>query len=84
SFELPVVNIGRRQAGRMQAGNVLNVGHEKGAILSAIERALSSAFRAGLSGLQNPYGDGHASERILETLSTIPLDERLLFKALAY
>lgn len=84
SCGLPVVNIGRRQLGRVQAKNVLNVEHEEQAIRQAVQRALSPAFRAGLTGLKNPYGDGHASERIVEVLATIPLDEQLLFKAMAY
>ena len=84
SFELPAVNIGRRQAGRVQALNVLNVDHDERAIRQAVQQACSPAFRASLKKLKNPYGDGHASERIIERLATIPLDERLLFKELAY
>ena len=84
SFGLPVVNIGRRQIGRVQAKNVLNVDHDEHAIRQAVQQALAPGFRSGLAELKNPYGDGHASERIVEVLATIPLDERLLFKAMAY
>lgn len=84
SFELPAVNIGRRQAGRLQAKNVLNVDHDERQIRKAVEQALSTAFRKRLEGMQNPYGDGEASERIVHILATIPIDEQLLFKSLAY
>ena len=84
SFALPAVNIGRRQIGRVQARNVLNVEHDEQAIRDAVQRAVTPKFRAGLAGLKNPYGDGRTSERIIECLATIPLDERLLFKALTY
>jgi UDP-hydrolysing UDP-N-acetyl-D-glucosamine 2-epimerase len=80
AFELPVVNIGARQGGRLRGRNVLDVPCERGAIAGAIERATSAAFRASLKGLVNPYGDGRASETIVETLRTTPLGSRLLTK----
>jgi UDP-N-acetylglucosamine 2-epimerase len=30
--------------------------------------------------MQNPYGDGHASEKIVEVLTSIQLGEQLLIK----
>jgi len=80
SFELPVVNIGTRQAGFERAANVIDTGYDADEIIAAIRRATSAEFRAGLKGLKNPYGDGHASEHIVETLRTIALDDRLLRK----
>ena len=80
SFELPVVNVGSRQRGRVRAANVIDVEPERGAIASAIARATSADFRRGLDGLVNPYGDGHAAARIVEVLAATPLDERLLIK----
>lgn len=84
SFRLPAVNVGRRQEGRVQAANVINVEHDEADIRAAVERALSPEFRAGLDGLANPYGDGRASERIVAVLADVPLDERLLYKRLTY
>lgn len=80
SFELPVVNIGTRQAGRLQAENVIQVPCETGAIAEAVNTALSPAFRDTLRGLVNPYGDGYAAERITERLKTVALDDALLRK----
>lgn len=80
SFALPVVNIGARQDGRTRAANLIDAPWGAAAIDAAIARALSPAFREGLHGLVNPYGDGHAGERIAEVLATVPLDERLLIK----
>jgi UDP-N-acetylglucosamine 2-epimerase len=37
-------------------------------------------FRASLAGMTNPYGNGHAAERIVEVLTTLPSRERLLLK----
>lgn len=80
SFELPVVNIGTRQEGRVKARNVIDVGYEEKAILAGIEKALSAPFRRSLKGMVNPYGDGHAAEVIVETLKRIELDNKLITK----
>lgn len=80
SFELPVVNVGPRQDGRLRAGNVIDVPAEREAIAQAIAKALDPSFRSGLSGLVNPYGDGHAAERIVDVLRTVELDHRLIAK----
>jgi UDP-hydrolysing UDP-N-acetyl-D-glucosamine 2-epimerase len=80
SFGLPVVNVGIRQQGRVRAANVIDVGNEADEILAGIRRATDPPFRASLEGLVNPYGDGHAAERIADVL--VPLDPgpELLFK----
>lgn len=79
---LPAVNVGRRQDGRTRDPNVLDAatGAEVGAVLA---RALEPAFRASLEPSRR-LGDGHASERIVETLKTVALDDRLLRKELSY
>jgi UDP-hydrolysing UDP-N-acetyl-D-glucosamine 2-epimerase len=80
SFGLPVVNIGGRQRGRLRARNVIDVTGGMRNIETAIRKAMSPAFRASLRRLENPYGDGRASERIASVVSSIPLDDRLLVK----
>lgn len=77
SFGLPVVNIGDRQRGRLRAANVIDVAAEAPAISAGIARALDPKFRAGLAGLKNPYGDGHAAERIAQILRDTPFDATL-------
>jgi UDP-hydrolysing UDP-N-acetyl-D-glucosamine 2-epimerase len=80
SFRLPVVNVGARQDGRERAANVIDVVAERDAIRTGILRAKSPRFVAGLEGLQNPYGDGRAAERIVNVLRDAVLDERLIVK----
>ncbi len=80
SFELPVVNVGTRQAGRARAANVIDVPPERRAILEGIRRAVSSEFRQGLRGMVNPFGDGHAAESIVDRLKSVPLDPALTTK----
>lgn len=83
SFRLPVVNIGARQEGRLAPANVIHAPIERDGIRTAIARATSNEFRAGFASLKNPYGDGHAAERMAEVLRTIdPNDPRLRTKRL--
>src|SRR2546429_4246538 len=80
SFALPTVNIGIRQQGRERARNILDAPANTEAILNAASTARSKAFRQSLEGMANPYGDGAASEKIAEVLTTAPLGRKLLIK----
>jgi UDP-N-acetylglucosamine 2-epimerase (non-hydrolysing)/GDP/UDP-N,N'-diacetylbacillosamine 2-epimerase (hydrolysing) len=80
SFALPVVNVGFRQNGRERACNVLDAEPETKAILARIDEGMSSEFRASLAGMANPYGDGHAAEKIVQVLTSTPLSGELLVK----
>jgi UDP-hydrolysing UDP-N-acetyl-D-glucosamine 2-epimerase len=80
SFKLPVVNIGTRQAGRLRAANVVDVGYARDEIVSGVQSAIAPSFREQLCDLANPYGDGHAAERIVARLKSAALDDRLIRK----
>ena len=84
TFELPAVNIGRRQEGRYQGENVINCDHDLDEIKSSIEYALSEEFRKKIRGMKNPYGDGKSSERIVNILKSIAIDEKLLMKKITF
>lgn len=79
SFALPVVNVGIRQQGRERARNILDVPADRDTILAGLARALDPAFRNGLRGMSNPYGDGTAATTIAKVLTELPLD-RILIK----
>ena len=59
---------------------MLDAEPETGAILKTIAEAMSREFRESLAGMTNPYGDGHASEKIVHVLTTVPLSEELIVK----
>ena len=80
SLGLPVVNVGNRQQGRIRASNVIDCGYGRQEVEAALRRTLDPEFRASLGDLVNPYGDGHAAERITARLREIPIDHRLLVK----
>lgn len=80
-FELPVVNIGDRQHGRIRAKNVIDVSeYKKEKISRAINKALTKKFRLTLKGMHNPYGKGNVSNRIVEKLKTISLGNVIIRK----
>jgi len=83
SFELPMVNIGDRQKGRIKAANVIDTNYTVDSIRRGIQKALSPDFKAGLKDMINPYqkyADGNISLRIKEKLKTIPLNDLLIKK----
>jgi UDP-hydrolysing UDP-N-acetyl-D-glucosamine 2-epimerase len=80
SFGLPVVNIGSRQEGRVRGRNVIDVAGTAEAIAAGLDQALDPAFKADLRGMENPWGDGHAAERIVDRLRKIDLGPPIMLK----
>lgn len=80
AFRLPVVNAGDRQRGREHGKNVVDVPCGRTRIAAAIRLATGPEFKKRLRGLRNPYGDGHAAERIVNVLSAIQSNRRLVTK----
>ncbi len=81
SFELPVVNIGNRQRGRVRGKNVIDITEcKKEIIIKAVKKAISLEFKASLKGMRNPYGNGGTSKKIIKKLKIIPLGEDLIKK----
>jgi len=62
SFQKPVVNIGDRQKGRLQSGNVIDC------TADTLENAINEALSSDFSSIKNIYGIGKASEIIVKTL----------------
>ena len=68
SFKKGTINIGDRQRGRLKASSVIDCEPEFKSIAMALERLFSAEFQAELRKVVNPYGNGGASEAILQTL----------------
>jgi len=85
SFHLPVVNIGSRQQGRERSINVIDILPEKDKILTAVNYALHDIkFLKKVQKCENKFGDGHASERIVDILKKIEINESLIQKQITY
>ena len=84
SLGLPVINIGRRQLGRIHAQNVKFVDNKCEEIKTALNEVLSSNFKESLKGMKNPYGDGNSTLKIVEVLKNLTIDSRLIHKNITY
>ena len=85
TYKKAAVNIGRRQQGRVQGINVINVDFNVREIREAIKKATSIEFNQHLqNACVNPYGDGTSSKQILDILLSAKIDEKLLAKNLTY
>ncbi|MES2936502.1 MAG: UDP-N-acetylglucosamine 2-epimerase [Pseudomonadota bacterium] len=80
SLGTPVVNIGTRQRDRERNLNTIDCGTGREDIAAALRQALTH----GPYPCANRYGDGHASERIVELLATLPMTPDLLDKVNTY
>jgi len=74
SFKIPTVNIGDRQKGRIVAKSVINCHAKSQNISEAISNALALKSKNDLVDIKNPYGNGGASQRIVNILEKINLN----------
>lgn len=83
AFGCPTVNIGSRQEGRLRGDNVIDVEYDKGCILEAALRCLNDdEFRVLCRDAENPYYLGDAGKKIAAVLSEVPLNQKLIRKAM--
>ncbi len=66
SFHKPVINIGNRQLGRLQSGNIIDSTIEK--LEESIFQATSNIFIKNCNDVVNIYGDGNASQHMVSLL----------------
>ena len=81
SFNIPVINVGSRQLGRLSNPNVIHVGTKIDEVLGAVPRATSKEFTASFNGKPNLYGDGKACKRIAAFLKEMTGHKDLLVKS---
>jgi UDP-hydrolysing UDP-N-acetyl-D-glucosamine 2-epimerase len=75
------VNVGRRQAGRERANNVIDVENWD---YQTIESTIDRALREPLGPIPHPYGDGRMGLRVARLLAEIDLDRVPLRKRNTY
>jgi len=75
TMKIPAINIGNRQQGRERAANVIDVSHEKMAIVGAINKVLmDKEFLEKVKMIKNPYGNGTSAKKIVDILKTVSLN----------
>jgi len=72
AVNVPSVNIGDRQQGRLRAASIIDCPADQAVILASLRSILEGRFRPDVSG-EPPYGRGGASEKIAGTLRKIDL-----------
>jgi GDP/UDP-N,N'-diacetylbacillosamine 2-epimerase (hydrolysing) len=74
SFKKGTINIGTRQLGRLQASSVINCEPEEEQIRCALIKLFSPDFKSSLAMTSNPYGEGGASDLVVNALRDVQLD----------
>jgi UDP-hydrolysing UDP-N-acetyl-D-glucosamine 2-epimerase len=69
ALNLPVVNVGDRQAGRDRGPGIIDVRDSAEAVAEALRRALDPGFRAGLAPADPRLADGRAGERVARIIA---------------
>jgi len=71
AFDVPTVNIGLRQTGRLAAKSVIHCKVQKSEIVDAIKFAVLGSYKENDEIIENPYGSGDASSQIVEMLKNL-------------
>lgn len=80
SFDLPVINIGKRQQDRIRGNNVIDIGYHMSEAKDAIKRAQNPDFLVAIKGCANPYVKDSTIDLVLGQLKTPLPPEKLLAK----
>lgn len=71
SLDVPTVNIGMRQKGRLAATSVLHCDATTLDIHAALEVAFGRSYKAPDAQVHNPYGQGNASQQVISMLKNL-------------
>lgn len=84
AFQVPTVNIGDRQRGRLQAESIINCGSSAEEIIKAIRKAMTDEHREICKSVVSAYGDGHAAEQIAKKSIAVVQSETIDLKKKFY
>ncbi|MDO6686261.1 MULTISPECIES: UDP-N-acetylglucosamine 2-epimerase [unclassified Agarivorans] len=68
AFDVPTVNIGSRQKGRLAAKSVLDTSATKESIDTAIKLAVDRKYKVKGEMIENPYGQGDSSKQVIKMI----------------
>jgi GDP/UDP-N,N'-diacetylbacillosamine 2-epimerase (hydrolysing) len=74
SFKIGTIDIGDRQKGRIKADSVISCIPNKDSISAAFKELYSKQFQSNVGKVENPYGKGGASKRIIRIIKDISLN----------
>ncbi|MFL7048798.1 UDP-N-acetylglucosamine 2-epimerase [Vibrio cyclitrophicus] len=79
AFDVPTVNIGSRQKGRLAAKSVLNCEPSLASITEAISDAVKRNYKLDGETIINPYGQGDTSAQVIEMLKSLRFERSKAF-----
>ena len=71
AFDVPTVDIGARQKGRLAAKSVLHCEVNQADIERAILSAVARDYKEPTEAIDNPYGQGNTSGKVIEMIKTL-------------
>jgi len=75
-YKLPVINVGNRQKGRLNAGNVQFVAYDQDKIIFHLEQAcLNENYRNEVQNIANPFGDEYSAKNVRKVFESVNLDD---------
>ena len=77
TFKIGTINIGVRQKGRLKADSVIDCNPDTESIFKAFNKLYSKDFQDKLKMVQNPYGEGDSTKKIMDILKNQPIPEEL-------
>ena len=77
TFKKPTINIGDRQKGRIMARSIISCEPLCSDIKISIKKIYEKDFKESIKKVENPYGDGGSSQKILKILRSIELGNLL-------
>ena len=84
SFQIPTINIGDRQKGRIAGKTVIHCEPDADSIDGAIKEITEPSFRESIRNMPNPYGEGGTSDKIVQYIKYYMLNEKIDLKKKFY
>ena len=76
-YKLPVINIGNRQKGRHNAGNVKFVDYKSKEIIAALKDSIfNKKYLQNIRKIKNPFGSKSSVFKILKVIKSIDLNNQ--------
>lgn len=84
SFKIPTINLGDRQKGRIRAESVIDCDLIKEKIVDTINKVISKEFQNVVDKVNNPYGNGCTSEKMVEIIKEFLNNKKIDLKKKFY
>ncbi|PKH98637.1 UDP-N-acetylglucosamine 2-epimerase (hydrolyzing) [Shewanella sp. 11B5] len=79
AYDVPTVNIGSRQKGRLAAKSVINVAPITAEIIEGITVAIARGYKEEGEVVYHPYGDGDVSKKIIKMIKSLKYNPSKVF-----